>query len=159
MKTWFKNDAFFSSSEAKTRKNVPPAERLQRDPRGGGAGGPGVAAKPRPPVHWSVPVYWHMTQPVHTVLAKATRAQPYDLATQYQPQRTRGATHIVQTCTPECLQGNKKIKIRQKNNKRKMERKRETGTLGRGKRYPPGRKNNESTKGDGKLKQSKRDSQ
>ena len=46
-------------------------------------GGPGVAAKlrpvpasPNPPVHWSGPVYWHMTQPVHTVQARATRAQP-----------------------------------------------------------------------------------
>ena len=46
----------------------------------------GVAAKPRPvsakqpPVHWSGPVYWHMTLPVHTVhtvLARAIRAQPY----------------------------------------------------------------------------------
>ena len=49
-------------------------------------GGAEVAAKPRPvwaspkpPVHWSGPVYWHMTQPVHTVLARATRAQPYHL--------------------------------------------------------------------------------
>ena len=43
-------------------------------------GRPRVAASPRPPMHCSGPVYWHITQPVHTVLARATRAQPYFLA-------------------------------------------------------------------------------
>ena len=40
---------------------------------------PGNAGKGLlPPVHCcSGPVYWHMTQPVHTVLARATRAQPH----------------------------------------------------------------------------------
>ena len=82
-----------NDSDAKSRKNGPPAGRLQRGPPGappagpphqpGGGRGRGeprpVWASPKPPVHWSGPVYWHMTQPVHTVLARATRAQPYHL--------------------------------------------------------------------------------
>ena len=52
--------------------------------RGGVAAKPRpVSASPKPPVHWSGPVYWHMTQPVHTVLARATRAQPYSALTHY----------------------------------------------------------------------------
>ena len=68
---------FSNCSETKSRKNGPPAGRLQRAPHQPGGGG--VAAKPRPVsaspkrrVHWSGPVYWHMTQPVHTVLVRAT---------------------------------------------------------------------------------------
>ena len=67
--TWSKNVAIFCSSEATTCKNVPPAGRFHRGPPvpppaghphqpGGGAG---FAAWPRPPVHRSGPVYWHMT--------------------------------------------------------------------------------------------------
>ena len=79
-KTWYKNDVWCSSSEAKTRENMPPVgrcqRRLRREPLTS-RGGAGVAASPRPPVHWSDPVYWNMTQPVQYVLARATRAQPY----------------------------------------------------------------------------------
>ena len=78
-----KTTSFFSPSEAKTRKTVPTAGRLQRGLPGASPAAPltsrgrsGVATKPRPPMHWSGPVYWHMTQPVHTVLARATSAQP-----------------------------------------------------------------------------------
>ena len=50
--------------------------RFRRGPLTSRRGG-GVAASPQSPVHWSGPVYWHMTQPVHTVLPRAARAQPY----------------------------------------------------------------------------------
>ena len=49
--------------------------RLRRGPRTS-RGVAGVAASPRPPVHWSGRVCRRMTQPVYTVLARATRAQP-----------------------------------------------------------------------------------
>ena len=85
VETWSKNDVFFSSSEAKSRVNVPSAGLLQRSPSGVPPAGPphqpgratgGAAKSPKRPMHWSGPVYWHMTLPVHTVLARATRAQP-----------------------------------------------------------------------------------
>ena len=38
--TWSQNDVIFSSREAKKRKNVPPAGRLQRDPPGAPPAGP-----------------------------------------------------------------------------------------------------------------------
>ena len=76
----------FSSGEAKSRETVPPAGRLQRSPLTS-RGGVGVAASPRPvfaspkpPVHWSGPVYKSvpgMMQPVGTERPRATRAQPY----------------------------------------------------------------------------------
>ena len=73
-KAWPKMNVFFSSREAKSRENVPPAGRLRLGP-------PGMprAAPPHQPwragiatcfgfkeaVHCDGPVYWDMTQPVH----------------------------------------------------------------------------------------------
>ena len=85
LETWFTISVpvVFSSNEAVQRQNVPPAGCLQRGTLTS-RGGARVAAKPRPvpaspkpPLHWSGPVNWHTTQPVHTVLARVTRAQPY----------------------------------------------------------------------------------
>ena len=41
-----------------------PQERLRRPPLTS-RGSTGVAASPRPPLHWQGPMYWHMKQPVH----------------------------------------------------------------------------------------------
>ena len=53
--------------------------RLRRGPltsRGNRGRSEAATGSPKPPVHWSSPVYWHMTQPVYSVLARATMAQP-----------------------------------------------------------------------------------
>ena len=68
-------------------KQAASGRALPAGPSGGASGeapspaGGAQGSRPKPPVHWSGPVYWHMTLPVHTVLARATRAQPYFFCT------------------------------------------------------------------------------
>ena len=76
--TWSKNDVSFGSSEAKSRKIVPPARRLQRGPSGAppaglphqpeGGRGRGFATTTSAVVGSSVLIQY--------VLAKATRVHP-----------------------------------------------------------------------------------
>lgn len=74
------NQRIFFCSTDKSRQNVPSAGHLQRGPSGVPPAGPPhqqrvVVAQPRPK-HCSGPVYWNLTQPVHTVLAKPTYLGP-----------------------------------------------------------------------------------
>ena len=86
--TGFKNDIFFSSREAKTRKNVPPAGRLQRgppdappsppSPHPGGCRGRGLAATTSALLGGSSVLAYYAVG-VHTAVlsTRAVRVQPY----------------------------------------------------------------------------------
>lgn len=112
VKTGLRQGASSRALRGRLRRAPPP-------PAGGGARGSKASLRP---VHCSGPMYWHLSQPAHTVLAQATRAPPYKLRDVFLFRRLqpgppeapppRPPRSGVEGCKPHVVHGRRRMTIR-----------------------------------------------